>query len=330
MVVNAKNERCVQAGTVVYIATALQNMVNESGANDKEKNYAMCIGDCVVVTKGAAEIITSKAKAVYSDISYEIKDDDEEEVKEEAAEPVRTKGASAVLNAKTRGEAGKGNEEQEAIRKQKQEELAKRKNAETLARLTEQSQRANAAASTSQASVDINAFRSAADIVPQRSREGMIVVDDARDAVLLPIYGALVPFHASTIKNALLVTGESRFSVIRISFNIPGGTLGAATWAPALANPDCTFIRELSFRSSDARHAEEVTMGIKTLVKQVKQRESERRERSQLVVQEKLKLRHNKARARYFEAGCHIPPVAPRLAGAPPRVRFRAEVSRFC
>lgn len=200
MVITAKNERCVEAGTVLHITTGLERLVNEAGQKDKEKNYALFLGDCIVVTKAAPDLIT-KAKVQPSDVSYEISAE-ESEVEEVVVEaPRRAKGASAVLQGKTRGEGStREQDDKEAVRKQKQEEMAKRKNQETLERLTEQSTRVNQAASTSQVAKDFNAFRSVTEIAAQRSREGMVMVDEQHESILLPIYGAGTRIGAARVR----------------------------------------------------------------------------------------------------------------------------------
>lgn len=63
----------------------------------------------------------------------------------------------------------------------------------------------------------------------------MVVQTDARhNAVLLPIYGVLVPFHISTIKGVdSNSAGEGEATIIRITFHAPG-MASAANYEPAL------------------------------------------------------------------------------------------------
>lgn len=68
-----------------------------------------------------------------------------------------------------------------------------------------------------------------------------------------------------TLKNVQVIQGELNHSVIRITFNTPGQGFGGTGWAPAVANPDCTFLREISFRSADTRHAQQIAIDIKNL-----------------------------------------------------------------
>jgi nucleosome binding factor SPN SPT16 subunit len=133
------------------------------------------------------------------------------------------------------------------------------------------------------------AYRSPAEVPSDRAREALIVVDRAKEAVLLPIYGQLVPFHICTIKNCT-ATQEGSAHFIRIYFNVPGAAFGGAGYAPGAANPDATFLREGTFRSADGRHASNVVSEIKTLRAAAKQRTTEAAERAKLVRQDKLQL----------------------------------------
>jgi nucleosome binding factor SPN SPT16 subunit len=183
--------------------------------------------------------------------------------------------------------AGAGNAE--ARRKVDQDDLGARKNEETLRRLTEANRRNAEAASTSGAAQDFVAYRSPADVPSERAREALIVVDRPKEAVLLPIYGQLVPFHIGTIKNCT-ATQEGVAHFIRIHFNVPGAAFGGAGYAPAVSNPDATFLREITFRSADGRHASNIVSEIKSLRTAAKQRATEAAERATLVRQDKLQL----------------------------------------
>lgn len=202
-----------------------------------------------------------------------------------AAPARKAAGGSTVLDSKMRAGTGTA----EARRKADQDDLAARKNAETLRRLTEANRRNAEAASSSGAAQDFVAYRSPADVPSERARDALIVVDRPKEAVLLPIYGQLVPFHIGTIKNCT-ATQEGVAHFIRIHFNVPGAAFGGAGYAPAALNPDATFLREITFRSSDGRHASNIVSEIKSLRTAAKQRATEAAERATLVRQDKLQL----------------------------------------
>jgi nucleosome binding factor SPN SPT16 subunit len=62
----------------------------------------------------------------------------------------------------------------------------------------------------------------------------------------------------------------------------------SSTYEPAQKFPQLIFLKELSFRTADAKHAARVVQEIKVLRSTVLQRDKERAERATLVKQEKL------------------------------------------
>lgn len=75
---------------------------------------------------------------------------------------------------------------------------------------------------------------------------------------------------------------DGEHAYIRLNFNFGG------SYEPGLKHPRSIFLKELSFRSADVRHAAKVVQEIKALRSAVQQREKEKAERATLVQQEKL------------------------------------------
>lgn len=85
------------------------------------------------------------------------------------------------------------------------------------------------------------------------------------------------------------------------------------------------FLKELSFRSADIRHAAKVVQEIKALRSAVQQREKEKAERATLVQQEKLvrgKVRDLRCRTCGPHRSC-LCSNGPMGLGPPPRSRHR-------
>ena len=61
----------------------------------------------------------------------------------------------------------------------------------------------------------------------------VVQTDSRRQAVLLPIYGTLVPFHICTIKSIDTSSTEGESAIIRVTFHTPG-MASAANYEPAL------------------------------------------------------------------------------------------------
>ena len=81
-------------------------------------------------------------------------------------------------------------------------------------------------------------------------------MDQKHESVLIPIYGLLVPFHVSMIKN-VTTQQDGGHVIVRIIFNVPGAGFSAAD-LPVQKFANAIYLREVSFRSTDSRHATQV------------------------------------------------------------------------
>ena len=292
---SGKCESAIEEGMIFNVALGV-NGLEETSADEKarSRHYAIMIADSVQVTaEGSSnkELTTSTKK--LSDISYAVNESDEEDEEDGAEEDkdIANTGArgGVILDAKTRGdEAVTAKAEEDRQRKQKA--LADKKNAETYDRLMNAQNDVEKGGKGAGASADFVAYKSVTD-VPAPRKELVIAVDNDREAVLLPVCGMLVPFHVLAIKSCS-VSQDAGASFIRINFQVPMGASAAANagYLPAIRFPNNIFLKELSYRSSDPRHANFVVNEIKTLRRNVVARETERAERATLVRQAKLQL----------------------------------------
>ena len=292
---SGKCESAIEEGMIFNVALGV-NGLEETSADEKarSRHYAIMIADSVQVTaEGSSnkELTTSTKK--LSDISYAVNESDEEDEEDGAEEDkdIANTGArgGVILDAKTRGdEAVTAKAEEDRQRKQKA--LADKKNAETYDRLMNAQNDVEKGGKGAGASADFVAYKSITD-VPAPRKELVIAIDNDREAVLLPVCGMLVPFHVLAIKSCS-VSQDAGASFIRINFQVPMGTSAAANagYLPAIRFPNNIFLKELSYRSSDPKHANFVVNEIKTLRRNVVARETERAERATLVRQAKLQL----------------------------------------
>lgn len=77
-------------------------------------------------------------------------------------------------------------------------------------------------------------------------------VDQRSESLLIPIYGVMVPFHILMVKSATFNQGDGDHAYIRINFNF------GPSFEPCTRNPTSIFLKELSLRTSDPRHAAKV------------------------------------------------------------------------
>jgi nucleosome binding factor SPN SPT16 subunit len=73
--------------------------------------------------------------------------------------------------------------------------------------------------SSSKSSSEMIAYQNVDDI--PSARDLMIQVDAMNDAVLVPIYGVMIPFHVATVKS-VSSQQDGGNSYIRIILNVPG------------------------------------------------------------------------------------------------------------
>ncbi|XP_037483204.1 FACT complex subunit SPT16-like [Triticum dicoccoides] len=283
---NAKNDRLIKEGMIFNVNLGLSNMQAETN-NEKTKQFSLLLADTALVNDKAAEILTNCSKAV-KDVAYSFNEDEEEVPKPKRAK-VEPNGAEALPSKAT---LRSDNQEmsKEELRRQHQAELARQKNEETARRLAGGGSGNGDGRGPSRNSNELVAYKNVNDV--PYSRELVIQVDQRNEAVLLPIYGSMVPFHVSTVKS---VTShqDNRTCTIRIFFNVPGMPFSNDK---DLKSQGAIYLKEITFRSKDPRHSSEVVQQIKTLRRQVASRESERAERATLVTQEKLQQASNKTK----------------------------------
>jgi nucleosome binding factor SPN SPT16 subunit len=124
--------------------------------------------------------------------------------------------------------------------------------------------------------------------IPKDLVMGKIYCDLKSDSVILPIGKTMVPFHASLIKS-VSKSEIVPFSYLRINFHIPLTGLNNLAYNDLKLNTPI-FVKELSFKSRDAKNYSYLLKTIKDLIKKVKAKEKEEKERSEIVASENLVL----------------------------------------
>ncbi|KAL6523412.1 FACT complex subunit spt16 [Orobanche gracilis] len=283
---NAKNDRVLKSGMVFNVSLGLQNLQVKT-SNPKRQNFSLLLADTVIVKDNGHDIATGVCLKTFEDVSYSFNEDEEED------QP-RMKPESKVKDvvfSKATLRSDNGELSKEELRKQHQAELARQKNEETARRLAGVESGSGDGRAKARNASELIAYKSVNELPPPR--EIMIQVDQKNEAILIPIYGSMVPFHVATVKTASSQQDTNGNCYLRIIFNVPG-TPFAPHDANSIKNQGAVYLKEVSFRSKDSRHINEVVQQIKTLRRNVTARESERAERATLVTQERLVLSGNK------------------------------------
>lgn len=310
LVLNAKNETKAMSSMVFNVAVGVQNI------QDKKKGtYSVMLADTVVVSEKdkAPEVYTVQAKKEYKQISYVENDDDEED----AVEVVDMR-----KKRRSNGEAENGHEQrgrgrrraavdltqsqnvEEALKQKKhQEELAEKMLKRGLARFAGSkplSEEESGAKKKKQLD-EFRAYAAAKNFPALRPR--IITVDMTNEAIIVPINGVPVPFHISVIKS-VSKSDEGQHSYLRINFFTPQNpTVGRR--APSLrvsdnnplfpevtneGNCKASYIKEVSFRSSNPTNLGDAMRKIKELRKRATQAATQAKDMQSLVAQQSLVL----------------------------------------
>mmetsp|Transcript_26112 Transcript_26112/g.50719 ORF Transcript_26112/g.50719 Transcript_26112/m.50719 type:complete len:670 (+) Transcript_26112:2-2011(+) len=287
---NSKTEAVVSAGMVFNVAVGFEKLV-EKELRDKGRNYALFIADTVLVGESGAEVLTNHAQKEWTDVSYNLNDDDDEP-DDTADVSSSRRGNVEILDSRTRGKnSQQKHQETNDLLSAHQSKLEETMREEALRRIAENGNGPSDAPeqqSTPIAYRDPNQY-------PTSSSSGhslklnQTFVDGGKEAVLIPIFGRLVPFHISTIKN-VSKSEEGVWTFLRINFVAPGGGGIAAQQLPPEADGNSHFIREITLKARVPTNLNNTFRLIRELRKRVQAREKQVALESDLVTQEPLQL----------------------------------------
>lgn len=305
-ILNAKNERILKENSVVNLVLGFSNL------NDSKKgSYALLLSDTVRIT-GSEPIILTESPKLKKEIAFYFDDEKETKVKNENSDdgevtvksekkidkvkkestPVTAKSAvktenygnTRVLKAKRRSEQNNADEGQAQIQKAIQSELHAKRQKEGLERFNPD----DAKDGNEQRAV-FKRYESYVreSQIPSNVKDLKIHIDSKNQTIIVPIMGRPVPFHINSYKNGSK-TEEGDYTHLRLNFNSPGLMVSKREELPYELGEDKQFIRSLTFRSKDGARMTEVLKRISEMKKEAVKRESEKRERADIVTQASL------------------------------------------
>lgn len=249
--------------------------------NKKGQQYAVLLIDTIRVNDGPGTFLTERVKNASEQFFYPEKGSEDEAPREPSPKKNVTAGGK-VLRNKNQGQmdvnvANKIKSHQQELATQKQEEGLRKYAGEE-------------GGDGGDKGKTFKKFESykRPDLVPPKAAELRVMLDVRNSTILLPIYGFAVPFHINTLKN-LSKSEEGAYTYLRFNFISPGQIAGKKDDTP-FEDPDATFVRSLTFRSTDTYHFAELYKEITELKKQAAKREAEKKEMSDVVEQDKLIL----------------------------------------
>ncbi|RWS25593.1 FACT complex subunit spt16-like protein [Leptotrombidium deliense] len=288
MLIAPKVNAVARKGMIFNIAVGFSGLVNEEASDKEGKIYALFVGDTVVVNEDKPADVMTLSKKKLKNVAIFLKDEDEESESEE-----ETKKEKPAENLLGRGRRG-------AILDSKlRKELAESLNDVARARLAQKT-----GTQKEQKKIKSNVSYKNFSLMPKEPeiKELKIFVDKKYETLVLPIFGIPVPFHISTIKN-ISQSIEGDYTYLRLNFFHPGSTL-ARNESSMFTNPDATFMKEITYRSTNVKEPGEISAPssnlntafrlIKEVQKKFKTREAEEKEKEGIVKQDTLMLSQNK------------------------------------
>lgn len=292
-VLGPKSTKKLKAGMTVNLSLGFQNLENtEDKTNDpKNKIYALLLADTVKISSGVAlPVLLTDFDKEYKDISYEMDDEEEEslpakrEKTSAAAASTDRSGTKTVLKTKLRSEEM---EEDEMTNEQKraihQKQLAQKLQDDGISRFG--SGEDGSKAMEKAIFRKFACYRKEA-LLPKNVEDLKILVDRKNEAIVLPIFGQPVPFHVSTLKS-VAKNDEGDSTYLRFNFVTPGQSMGKKESNP-FEDENATFVKSLTFRSTDFTRFSDLFRDVNEMKKEVQKREAERKEKADLVEQDKL------------------------------------------
>lgn len=307
---------------VVAAGMAFSVVVGMSGINlsdaipqtamSKLASYSIVIADTVIIEAKGGKSVTEKLPSNRSSITYNLSegDDDEEEAGDDSEKKHKVstavKDMSRIKGGRT--ETGRSarlaakstdTETDDAARKArqaKQLQLFNDQREKALKRLRGELDEDSGAAGGRHAddeiarAPEIEAYKNTSDY-PKGGRACAISIDKSHDALLVPLFGTMVPFHVSTIKS-IVKSDEGHKAFLRINFYSSNQSLGKDA-APSMAaavlhHPDALYIRTLNFMSRDHRNFGMIEQTFKAMQKKSRADRAAAVQQANLVEQHKL------------------------------------------
>ncbi|KAF9792417.1 FACT complex subunit SPT16 [Thelephora terrestris] len=283
-----KNTRRIRTNMTFILSLGFQDLVDDQG-----QKYALQLNDTVIVnSKRPATCLTDglkKPKHVmfFSDDGSEVEDTKASAKKGANGNPSPLKNKTAggkVLRNKTRN-AGHEEAAQSIAAKigEHQRELHAQLHKNGLAKYSEGG--SGAGGKEGQGWKKFQSYKGEPGL-PKEVESLRIFVDRKASTIILPIHGFAVPFHINTIKN-VSKSEEGNQTLLRINFQTPGQIAGKKEDTP-FEDPDATFVRSITYRSTDGHRFDSISKQITDLKKEVTKREQQKKEMAGVIDQDSL------------------------------------------
>jgi len=283
--ISATNERPVLANMALVVIVGFQD-VQITHDNPARRSVSLVIADTVLVVEnpredGTCVELLTKSPSAYQSVSYTVSDEQEKE--SSAGEDDQAKAERWKTTLRHR----KGETTSNAVaREQQKQKIIEQKRKESVNRhRTQQEEKRDVSTAGRLARNQLSSYATEKEM-PQVSG---LMLDKPQETLLIPLWGVLVPFHISTIRNVTKSEeGDSTF--LRFNFLIPSG--GAQAYIPGTLFPTATFLKEVTYRvpSRLSSKAEGVVADVMAAIKRLKAMDARQKESDGLQKQDTLRI----------------------------------------
>ncbi|KAF5372890.1 hypothetical protein D9758_001715 [Tetrapyrgos nigripes] len=283
-----KNNRVLRENMVLNLGLGFSDLKDKDGAK-----YALHLVDTIKVGSEKSMTLTEACKSTKDFLFFLTPESDEEmEEKPKRKPPVQPKAngspakktaGNKVLRNNRRAAQDEVHQTAAARLSEHQRELHERLQSEGLAKHSEEG--GGTGGKEGKGWKKFQSYKGEG-ALPSDVERLRIFVDRKALTVILPIHGFAVPFHINTIKNASK-NDEGEFTYLRINFQTPGQLAGKKEDTP-FEDPDATFVRSISYRSTDGHRFDTIYKQITELKKEVNKREAQKKEMADVIEQGSL------------------------------------------
>ncbi|KAL8281276.1 hypothetical protein RQP46_006310 [Phenoliferia psychrophenolica] len=281
--IGPKCARTIRSNMVFSLTLGFNNIPTGKG----DAVYALSLIDTVKVTKNGGQVLSEgmkgKDQVMFFMEEAEKKPSKSTGKSKDGPAPRKSAAPTAVVKSTLRSENREIDADALNRRKQHQKELAARRHDAGLERFSE-----DGVGGKGNREKQWRRFESYVrhDQLPETVSNQKIMVDQRKSTVILPINGFAVPFHIQTLKS-VIKQEEGDFTVLRFMFTTPGAITGKKEDTP-FEDPSATFIRGVTYRSTDSFRFTEIHKEINDLKKAATKRDNERKELADVVEQDRL------------------------------------------
>lgn len=283
-----KNTRRIKANMTFILALGFQDLVDDQG-----QKYSLQLNDTVIVnSKRPATCLTDGLKKPKHVMFFSDEGSEEEDTKAPTKKgangnpspPKHKTAGGKVLRNKTRN-AGQEEAAQSTAAKisEHQRELHAQLHKNGMAKYSEGG--SGTGGKEGQGWKKFQSYKGELGL-PKEVENLRIFVDRKASTIVLPIHGFAVPFHINTIKN-VSKSDEGNQTLLRINFQTPGQIAGKKEDTP-FEDPDATFVRSITYRSTDGHRFDAISKQITDLKKEVTKREQQKKEMAGVIDQDSL------------------------------------------